>query len=117
MGGIRGAGGAWPRPSVPPYVILLIAFGILPTLPSEDVPDDDMPTQPERENDLQTSLRNAAAVGLFVLLAVIVTAGVFAPYFTDRTADTTLILGLSGSILGALLMLLGIQTVLNRREK
>ena len=66
--------------------------------------------------ELQTTLRNAAAVGLFVLLAIITLAAVFAPYF-DRAPDTTLVLGLTGSILGAILMLLGIQTVINRRDK
>jgi hypothetical protein len=96
-------------------VFLLIAPDEFDPPPSDDAGAEDEVSRNSEDRELQTTLRNAAAVGLFVLLAVIILAAVFAPYF-DRAPDTTLILGLTGSILGAILMLLGIQTVINRRE-
>jgi hypothetical protein len=97
-------------------VILLIASAKPSDAPSGDAGlDEDVPP-PTPDNDLEQTLRNAAAVGLFLLLAFTIVTSIVAPYF-DRSPDTTLILGLVGSILGAMLMLLGIQTVINRRDR
>jgi hypothetical protein len=71
-------------------------------------PDD----EEGQERDLQLSLRDAAAVVMLVLIALLVLSVVLDP---PRSAEaTTLILGLGASIVGALLMLLGIQVALNR---
>jgi VIT1/CCC1 family predicted Fe2+/Mn2+ transporter len=74
-----------------------------------------MPRDPEAERDLQLLLRNIAAGVLLSLLGVVILMALVVPVVAPAVAqDTTLLLGLSGSLLGALLMLLGLQASLIR---
>lgn len=70
----------------------------------------------DEEREIQELLRNVAAGVLLLLLSVLVITAVFTPLVTDRAADTTLLLGLTASLTGALLALLGVQVVLNRKN-
>ena len=75
-----------------------------------------MPRRDDDEKELQTLLRNVAAAVMLALLSLLVIAAVFTPLVTERSADTTLLLGLTASLSGALLALLGVQVVLNRKN-
>ena len=75
-----------------------------------------MSPRKDEERELQEVLRNVAAVVLLGLLALIVVFAVITPLVTDRSADTTLLLGLTASLTGALLAVLGVQVVLNRNR-
>lgn len=73
--------------------------------------------RPDGERELQTLLRNVAAVVILALLVLIVVIVMVTPFVTDRAVDTTLLLGLSASLVGAMLTLLGVQVTLNRNGK
>lgn len=75
-----------------------------------------MPRRDDEERELQDLLRAAAAVVLIVLFALVVVVTLVSPYLTDRAPDTTLLLGLSSSALGAALALLGVQVAISRRK-
>lgn len=66
------------------------------------------------EHELQILLRDVAAVVLLGLLAVIVIVAVLTPFLSHHDQDTTLLLGLAASIVGAMLTLLGVQVSLRR---
>jgi hypothetical protein len=69
------------------------------------------------ERELQILLRNIAAVVILVLLALIVVVALVTPYLADRAPDTTLLLGLTASLVGALLALLGVQVALRKKDE
>jgi len=70
------------------------------------------------ERELQVLLRNIAAVVLLFTFVFIALAAVLVPVLTDSAElDTTLLLGLSASIMGALPVLLGVQLALSRKDK
>jgi hypothetical protein len=72
--------------------------------------------QDDEERELQVLLRNVAALvllGLFVLMVVVI---LVTPFVTDRTVDTTLLLGLAASVVGAMLTLLGVQVSIDRKR-
>jgi hypothetical protein len=64
------------------------------------------------ERELQELLRNAAAVVLLGLFAVIVVVALFSEVLQDRELDTTLLLGLATSTVTAASALLGVQLVM-----
>lgn len=71
----------------------------------------------QRESaELQTTLRSVTAVVLLILFAVLVVASILVPLLTDDELDTTLVLGLSASILGAMAAFLGVTLALRRGE-
>lgn len=72
--------------------------------------------RPDDEKELQELLRAAAAVVLLVLFSLVVVATLIGPFLSDRAPDTTLLLGLSSSALGAALALLGVQVAISRRK-
>jgi len=74
-----------------------------------------MPKRPDEERELQELVRIAAAVVLLVLFALVVIVTLVTPYLTDRSPDTTLLLGLSSSALGAALALMGVQVAMSWR--
>lgn len=74
-------------------------------------------TRHDDERELQTLLRNAAGVVILVLLALIVIVVLFTPFFSERAVDTTLLLGLVASLVGAMLTLFGVQISLSRNGK
>lgn len=69
------------------------------------------------DRELQIILRNVSAVVLLFLFAAIVLVSLVAPFISDRAADTTLVLGLAASIIGALPVLLGVQIALSRKPE
>ena len=72
--------------------------------------------QSDEERELQVLLRNAAAIvllGLFVLMVVVI---LVTPFLSERSVDTTLLLGLAASVVGAMLTLLGVQVSLDRKR-
>lgn len=73
-------------------------------------------TNHDDDRELQLTLRNVAAAVLIALFAFLVIAAVLVPVLTDEDLDTTLVLGLSASILGALPVMLGVQFALNRKN-
>lgn len=79
--------------------------------------ESERPERPDdEERDLQVQFRNIAGFIVLGLLGVIVVVAVFTPLVTERQADTTLLLGLTASLTGALLALFGVQVVLNRKN-
>jgi len=72
--------------------------------------------RPDDEREIQELVRVAAAVVLLVLFVLIVVVTLVTPYLTERAPDTTLLLGLSSSALGAALALMGVQFALNRKQ-
>ena len=75
-----------------------------------------MPRPPDAETDLQLLLRLAAAVVLLVLFSFLVVAAVIVPIIFDRELDTTLVLGLAASILGAIPVMLGVSIALRGKD-
>lgn len=67
------------------------------------------------EKELQVLLRNVSAVVLLILFSLIVLVALLAPFFKAQL-DTTLILGLSAAIMGALPVMLGVQLALRKRD-
>lgn len=63
------------------------------------------PRSPKEERELEDTLRLVAAMVLLALFSLIV----FAVLFLPQRAETTLMLGLFASILGAVLPLLGVS--------
>lgn len=72
-----------------------------------------MAPRPNEERELQETLRAVAAMVLLFLFALIVISTVFLP----QHAETTLLLGLAASIMGAMPVLLGVQLALTRASK
>lgn len=70
----------------------------------------------DEERELQELLRASAAVVLIVLFALVVVVTLIGPFLSDRAPDTTLLLGLSSSALGAALALMGVQVAISRRK-
>lgn len=68
----------------------------------------------DEERELQELLRNAAAVVLLGLFAVIVVVVLISEVLQDRDLDTTLLLGLATSAVTAALALFGVQVALQR---
>lgn len=68
------------------------------------------------ESELQFLLRLAIAVVLIALFAFVVITAILVPVFTERDLDTTLVLGLGASILGAIPVMLGVTIALSRKE-
>lgn len=68
----------------------------------------------DEERELQTLLRNVAGVVLLCLFALIVIVALVTPFLTERSADTTLLLGLAAAIMGTMPVLFGVQIALNR---
>jgi fumarate reductase subunit D len=78
-----------------------------------------MPNKPDdntsEERELQALLRSIGAVVMMALFAIIVVMAVLTPLISDARQDTTLVLGLAASIMGALPVLLGVQLALSRK--
>lgn len=72
--------------------------------------------QDDEERELQVLLRNVAAVVLLGLFVVMVVVILVMPFVTDRQVDTTLLLGLTASVVGAMLALLGVQVSMDRKK-
>lgn len=75
-----------------------------------------MPRGDDDERELQVLLRNVAAVVLLGLLALIVIVTLVTPFVSERSVDTTLLLGLAASVVGAMLTLLGVQVSIDRKK-
>jgi hypothetical protein len=75
-----------------------------------------MSRRDEDELELQILLRNVAAIVLLALISLIVIFALITPLLTDRNPDTTLLLGLVASFIGALPVLLGVQFAINRKK-
>ena len=71
-----------------------------------------MAPRKSEERELQETLRAIAAMVLLFLFALIVLVTLFLP----QQGETTLLLGLVASIMGAMPVLLGVQIALNRKE-
>ena len=70
----------------------------------------------DEERELQVLLRNVAAVVLLALFVLMVVVILLMPFVTDRSVDTTLLLGLAASVVGAMLTLLGVQVSMDRKK-
>ena len=75
-----------------------------------------MPLLPRGEDELSILLRLAIAVVLISLFAFLVVASILIPVMTNRDVDTTLVLGLGASILGAIPVMLGVTIALTRKD-
>ena len=75
-----------------------------------------MPFLPRGEDELSILLRLAIAVVLISLFAFLVVASILIPVMTNRDVDTTLVLGLGASILGAIPVMLGVTIALTRKD-
>ena len=76
-----------------------------------------MPLLPRGEDELSILLRLAIAVVLISLFAFLVVASILVPVMTERDVDTTLVLGLGASILGAIPVMLGVTIALTRKDE
>ena len=76
-----------------------------------------MPLLPRGEDELSILLRLAIAVVLITLFAFLVVASILVPVITERDVDTTLVLGLGASILGAIPVMLGVTIALTRKDE
>lgn len=71
----------------------------------------------DEERELQELLRYVAIVVILGLMAALVLVVLATPFLSDRSPDTTLLLGLFGSLVGAMLALFGAQVVINAHKK
>ena len=76
-----------------------------------------MPLLPRGEDELSILLRLSIAVVLISLFAFLVVASILIPVMTNRDVDTTLVLGLGASILGAIPVMLGVTIALTRKDE
>lgn len=67
--------------------------------------------------ELQQTLRAVSASVLLILFALLVVTSILTPLLTDEVQDTTLVLGLSASILGALAAFLGVTLAIRRNHE